>query len=404
MDALINRARATQILSAANLDALLVSHPLNVYYATNKRPVLDRMTTTHQSLAVIPREATAPIVCMGSGFEYYYNASDTGLAPGVLPYLVVAAAADPLNLGESAVMRVLDKAPLDARELRRRRLTGDARFFPSIGAALAAALGQLGLTHAKIGYDSLVAQALLATAAPAAGHRAAEDLIRHIRLIKTPAELALMRAAAAANAEAGLAAARGARSAASLQGLRRLFFSEAAQRGNTPVFMLVDGVMDEAYDEALEEGRGFLIDCVSHCGFYEGDYARTVVLGEPNAELRRVVAAIGTAWDTIRARLQPGLAFSEIRRIGRETLAKHGYDYTVAFKPHIVGLSHEDQPLYAIDGGALDLALMEGMVLSVDCPLLDVGVGCSAHLEDLMLITADGSEALNATGNHLIVA
>jgi Xaa-Pro aminopeptidase len=71
---------------------------------------------------------------------------------------------------------------------------------------------------------------------------------------------------------------------------------------------------------------------------------------------------------------------------------------------HIVGLSHEDQPLYAIDGGALDLALLPGMVLSVDCPLLDVGVGCSAHLEDLMLITPGGSEPLNAIGDQLIVA
>jgi Xaa-Pro aminopeptidase len=67
-----------------------------------------------------------------------------------------------------------------------------------------------------------------------------------------------------------------------------------------------------------------------------------------------------------------------------------------------VGLSHEDQPSSAIDGGVLDLALMPGMVLSVDCPLLDVGVGCSAHLEDLMLITERGSEPLNALGNHLI--
>jgi Xaa-Pro aminopeptidase len=404
MNALINRDRATEILKAAGLDALVLSHPLNVYYATNKRPVLDRMSTTHQSLAVIPRDADAPIFCLGSAFEYYYNVSDTGLAPGVQAYLVVAAPKDPLNLGASAMMRVLDKAPLDARELRRRQLTASAHFFPSIEAALAAALSQLGLEAGQIGHDGLFAQTSVANAAPAAKLRAADDLVKHIRLIKTAAELELMRAAARANAEAGLAAARGARSAGTLQGLRRLFFSEAAQRGNTPVFMLVDGVMDEAYDEALQEGRGFLIDCVSHNGFYEGDYARTVVLGEPGAELKRVVAAIGTAWDAIREQLRPGLTFSQIRSLGRETLARHSYDYTVAFKPHIVGLSHEDQPLQALDGGPLDLALLPGMVLSVDCPLLDVGVGCSAHLEDLMLITATGSQPLNATGDHLIVA
>ena len=76
----------------------------------------------------------------------------------------------------------------------------------------------------------------------------------------------------------------------------------------------------------------------------------------------------------------------------------------MAFKPRIVGLSHEEQPLHSLDGGALDLSLQQGRVLSVDCPLLDVGVGCSAHLEDLVLISADDSEPLNATGDHLIVA
>ena len=401
---MINRRRATEILQQAGLDALVVSHPLNVYYATNKRPVLDRMSTTHQSLAVIPRDASMPVICIGSGFEYYYNASDTGFAPGVLAFLTAAAAADPLNLGASAMMRNLDKAPLDDRELRRRRLTQEARFFPTQASALAEAVRSLDLTSAAIGYDSLAAQAALTNAATDARLRPAEDLIRHIRLVKTPAEMRLMRAAAVANAEAGLLVARAARDAGTLKGLRELFFSEVSRRGNTPVFMLVDGVMDEAYDEKLQEGRGFLIDCVSHCGFYEGDYARTVVLGEPDAELRRVVTALGTAWSAIRESLKPGLKFSQIRELGRETLRRHGYDYSVAFKPHSVGLSHEDQPLYAIDGGPLDLELLEGMVLSVDLPLLDVGVGCSAHLEDLSLITAHGSEALNATGNHLIVA
>jgi hypothetical protein len=44
---LINRLRASDVLARAGLDALVVSEPLNVYYATSKVPVLDRMTTSH---------------------------------------------------------------------------------------------------------------------------------------------------------------------------------------------------------------------------------------------------------------------------------------------------------------------------------------------------------------------
>jgi hypothetical protein len=59
--------------------------------------------------------------------------------------------------------------------------------------------------------------------------------------------------------------------------------------------------------------------------------------------------------------------------------------------------------LDALDGGPLDLELAAGMVLSVDCPLLDVGVGGSAHLEDMMLITVDGSRPLHTVDEPLIL-
>ena len=97
------------------------------------------------------------------------------------------------------------------------------------------------------------------------------------------------------------------------------------------------------------------------------------------------------------------MRFSDIGRIGREALRKAGHDYTVAFKPHSVGLEHEDQPRAGIDGRPCDIELADGMVLSVDCPLLDVGVGGTAHLEDLTLITADGSRPLHEAGPPLLV-
>ena len=57
---LLNRERATEVLSRAGLDALVLAQPLSVYYATSKPPVLDRMTTTHQSVAVVPADPGRP--------------------------------------------------------------------------------------------------------------------------------------------------------------------------------------------------------------------------------------------------------------------------------------------------------------------------------------------------------
>jgi Xaa-Pro aminopeptidase len=57
----------------------------------------------------------------------------------------------------------------------------------------------------------------------------------------------------------------------------------------------------------------------------------------------------------------------------------------------------------SIDGKPLDLPLEAGMILSVDCPLLNAGVNGTTHLEDLVLITPTGSEPVHKTGDHIIV-
>jgi hypothetical protein len=43
------------------------------------------------------------------------------------------------------------------------------------------------------------------------------------------------------------------------------------------------------------------------------------------------------------------------------------------------------------------------MVISVDCPVLDTGIGGSAHCEDLMLITEHGAECIHSEHEAVIV-
>jgi Xaa-Pro aminopeptidase len=153
----------------------------------------------------------------------------------------------------------------------------------------------------------------------------------------------------------------------------------------------------------LREGQGILIDCVSSLQNYHGDIGRTVFLGEPGARMRTATRAIAAAWDEIRQKLRPGLRYAQIRELGEATLRKHGYDVQVLFNPHGIGLWHGDDPRTNPEGGPVDLALEEGMVLSVDCPVFDQGAGGTAHLEDLALITAQGSELLNDPGQRTIL-
>jgi Xaa-Pro aminopeptidase len=278
--------------------------------------------------------------------------------------------------------------------------------------ALAGALRDLGLADGVIGTDDAVIAALLAPHLPGLGHRPAENTLRRIRLVKTPAEMRLMRLAAQQNVDAAMAAARAAREAGSARALRTRFWTEAARRGNTGVFMVVNGEPSEVPDEPLRDGMAFLIDCVSHCRHYHGDLGRTVFIGEPRAPMRRACEGIATAWREIQQRLKPGLRFADIPAIGREAIRKQGLDLVVGFNPHSVGLFHTDhpQPSRALRGSVDGLVqpeealvVEEGMVLSIDCPVLEAGIGGTAHLEDLVRITATGAEPIHSVPEGVIV-
>ena len=122
-------------------------------------------------------------------------------------------------------------------------------------------------------------------------------------------------------------------------------------------------------------------------------------------DLDRRATAMSLGWDAVREKLKPGLRYSEIKAIGSEALRKAGYHFDIAFTPHSVGLMHTDEP--GRDGAPFlvkdDLVLEENMILSVDCPVRNTGIGGSAHIEDLTLITKDGAEQINDIGDRVIV-
>jgi Xaa-Pro aminopeptidase len=400
---LLNRERATDLMHRVGMDALLVSAPMNVYYVTGATPVMSRFTQTNMTAALLPADPKRPIAYLGGGFEFYAGVADVGLNTGVEAYLTGGSLGDPDSRSNPAFPRVGTYA-FDAREQHRRALLNQAApFHEAMPAALRKALHDRSLESGVIGFDTADARGLLEMAGVRTKLRPAGDLVLHIRLAKTAAELELLRKASANNVDAALATAKAARAEGTLKRIRQRFFAEAAARGNVAVYGNVDLVMDERMDGVLRDGQTFMIDFVSHYGFYQGDYGRTVFFGDPDAQMREATQVGITAWAEIESRLRPGITFSEIRRIGNDTVKKLGANFTYAFNPHAVGLQHWDQPLLSPEGKAFDLPLEEGMVLSVDCPLLNAGVNGTTHLEDLVLITAAGSEPLHRQGDHIIV-
>jgi Xaa-Pro aminopeptidase len=385
------------------MESLLLTAPMNVYYATGATPIMSRFTQVNMTAALVPADPKRSIAYLGGGFEFYAGVSDTGLDDGVEPYLTGGSLGDPDSRSNPA-FAIVGGYQFDAREQHRRALLNKAApFQEAIPAALGKALHDRSLGNGVIGFDTADAKALVETVGPRATLRPADDFMLHIRLVKTAGELDLMRRASAINVDAALATAKAAREEGTLKHIRQRFFAETARRGNVGVYGNVDMVMDERTEGELRDGQTFMIDFVSHYAFYQGDYGRTVFFGDPDRQMRKATHVGIAAWSEIQNRLRPGLRFSEIRQIGNDTVKKLGASFTYAFNPHSVGLQHWDQPRMSIDGKPLDLPLEAGMILSVDCPLLNAGVNGTTHLEDLVLITPTGSEPVHKTGDHIIV-
>ncbi|WP_044562153.1 Xaa-Pro peptidase family protein [Azospirillum sp. B4] len=410
----INMPRAYEIMDRFGIDGFVLGDPLNVFHALGYWPQIGttrqgQPPTTFAILSRDPRHAPAIVT---SHFIYYYTFVDGGPRDGVAAYLFQEA-------GDEGAERTVEPwaglfadrgaAPLTQVEERRRDRTDVAlRTRPlaaDSGGALANALRDMGLWSGRLAYDHDVVRMVCERHERPGALTPADNLLRWIRVVKSPLELALMRRGAQANAAAVDAVIAQVRAGANYRDMRRLFAMESARRGNRAVFMTIDRVSsDLPTSDTVRDGQSLFFDGVGHFQNYHGDYARTVFVGEPAAAAVRAADAAQAGWKAIREQLRPGMRFSEVSRIGLETLRKSGVGDLVTFGPHSVGLMHTDEPGEVRGGfyGKNDLTLEENMILSVDCPSLDTGIGGSVHIEDLVVITRDGAEPIHPLGKHVI--
>ena len=412
----MNLERACKVMHEFDLQGLVLGEPVNVFHVLGYWPQLSNTRTGQPptTFAVLSRDVQQNPGLVASRFIYYYTYVDGGFASDVQVYLYQEAD-DNSHSGTLLPAEALEpefpdrkQAPLSTVELRRRRAlnaaTAAGGTSADAGAALVRAMKEMGLWSGRIACDHVVTASVCEHHGHPGEIVAGDNILRWIRLIKSPLEVRLMRRAAIANVNALTAVGHAVRAGASHAELQHLFELEAARRGNRAVFLNVDRVSSELSDGVISDGQAFFIDGVSHSHHYHGDYARTVFVGEPLPAARRAAEAVAHAWQSIRERLRPGMRYSEIAAIGREAVRKGGFDVAVGIGPHSVGLMHTDEPGRDAGGfyGKLDLTLRENMILSVDCPVMDTGLGGSAHIEDLMLITAEGAEPLHDMGAPVI--
>ncbi len=124
---------------------------------------------------------------------------------------------------------------------------------------------------------------------------------------------------------------------------------------------------------------------------YRCDFARTRTLGKADEKVKKVYNALVKAEENIIATIRPGVRFSDLFKLGLETVQNSGFpEFTRKHFGHGLGPITEEEPLI---GPNNESAVQENMVLCVEVPYYWTGVG-GFNAEDVVLVRNSGAEVL----------
>jgi Xaa-Pro aminopeptidase len=133
---------------------------------------------------------------------------------------------------------------------------------------------------------------------------------------------------------------------------------------------------------------------------YCSDMTRTVYVGRPKAEARRVYQAVLEAQLAAIAAVRPGVAVGEVDRAARNVLRGAGLArYFTHSTGHGVGLEIHELPRVA---GGQQERLQPGMVITIE-PGVYLAQHGGVRIEDMVVVTGSGCEVLTSTSKEMIV-
>ncbi|MCI0531323.1 MAG: Xaa-Pro peptidase family protein [candidate division Zixibacteria bacterium] len=222
-------------------------------------------------------------------------------------------------------------------------------------------------------------------------------LITEMRLIKTPAELALMEKAIQITENALEDVITGVKSGLTEEqiqirfenhcradGAKYLAFPSIIATGHNSTILHYTKNDAEITNEDL-----LLMDVGAETEHYAADITRTIpVSGKFSARQKEIYSIVWEAQQAALKKLKSGVTIDELYDTAREVITKAGYkDYFMHGLSHFIGLEVHDVGFY-------DEPLRPGMVISVEpgiyLPEEDIGV----RIEDDVLITKNGYRML----------
>jgi Xaa-Pro aminopeptidase len=154
----------------------------------------------------------------------------------------------------------------------------------------------------------------------------------------------------------------------------------------------------EMGDRIIEEGDMVVLDFGGLKDGYGSDTTRTVHVGEPTDEERKVFQIVRRAQQAGFEAVRPGIACQEIDRAARKVIADAGYgEYFIHRVGHGIGLTTHEPP-YMIEGETHPIE--PGMCFSIE-PGIYLPGRFGVRIEDIVVATEDGGQRLNNTDREM---
>jgi Xaa-Pro aminopeptidase len=241
--------------------------------------------------------------------------------------------------------------------------------------------------------------------------RSTEKLVEEVRMVKDAPEVATLREAASRLgpvAEAVFRAARAGRSeravAAALEssmrdaGYERLAFDTIVASGPHAALPHY-----RAGSRILAAGDLVVLDFGGVLDGYCCDLTRTVSIGPPSPEARRLYTAVYDAHQAAIAAIRPGVESTAVDAAARSLLTERGLgDVFGHGTGHGLGLEvHEEPRITRPRDDVPPVPLVAGMVFTVEPGAYVAGFG-GVRIEDDVLVTETGCEVLTSVPRELL--
>lgn len=270
------------------------------------------------------------------------------------------------------------------------------------------ALRDRGLATGRVGLvgDDIIPLAMyraITEALPRLVLEPANEIVRQQRIIKSPAERALLRRAAGV-ADTGLRAALGrVREGATETAVCAAGLAAAMEAGadfvrylrvHSGPYSSFGSRWPQAMPRIMEQGDLVAMDIIGAAQGYQFDVLRTTIVGAPDAEHRKFLDAVARAAEAATNAARPGAVCGDLVRLASGLLEKDGYGkHARAFMGHGIGLETVEEPYLTPE---IATRLEPGMVICVEPGVYIPGWG-GASIEQEVIITDGAPEVITPT-------